>query len=56
MKKLFEEKHKNIVNTGAKTVLTSCLGCEKTLELFSFGKYKVDDLAQFLVRNIKNDK
>jgi Fe-S oxidoreductase len=55
MSKLFSEKHQNIINTGAKTVLTSCLGCQKVLELFSFGKYKVYDLADFLVRNIKND-
>ena len=53
MKNLYKEKHKNIINTGAKTVLTSCLGCEKVLKLFSFGKYKVYDLTKFLCRNIK---
>lgn len=56
MSKLFFDKHNNIKNTGAKTVLTSCLGCEKILGLFSFGKYKVCDLAGFLCRNLKNDR
>lgn len=46
--KLFSEKRKNIMNTGAKTVLTSCLGCEIALKLFSFGKYKIKDMTEFL--------
>jgi len=53
IKELFKEKHENIVKTGAKTVLTSCLGCEKVLRLFSLGKYQVDDFTKFLCRNLK---
>ena len=45
---LFKEKHKSIVESNVKIVLTSCLGCEVALRLFSFGKYKVMDLAEFL--------
>lgn len=50
--KLFREKHKNIVNSGSKIVLTSCLGCEAALRLFSFGKYKVMDFAEFLYNEL----
>ncbi len=53
MLKLFKEKHNNILKTGAKIVLTSCLACKITLSLFSFGKYKVYDFAEFLTKNLK---
>ena len=52
LSKLFLSKHNNIKTTGAKTVLTSCLGCEAALNLFSFGKYKVEDFTEFLVKNL----
>ena len=48
MSKLFRAKHKNIVKSGAKIVLTSCLGCEVSLKLFSLGKYKVVDFSEFI--------
>lgn len=49
---IWNSKHLNILNSGAKTVLTSCLGCEFALTLFSKGKYKVEDFAEFLAKNI----
>lgn len=54
IKKLLCEKHNNIISSGAKTVLTSCLGCENVLKLGSGHKYKVEDLTAFLAKNIKN--
>jgi Fe-S oxidoreductase len=51
MKKIFKSKRKNIIKSGAKIVLTSCLGCESALKLYSFGKYKVFDLIDFLGKN-----
>ncbi len=51
--KLFEEKHKNILDTKVKTVLTSCLGCEIALNLHSGFKYKVWDFTNFLAKNIE---
>ena len=51
--KLFAQKHKNIINSGAKIVLTSCLACKMTLLLHSWGKYKVDDFIEFLAKNTK---
>ncbi len=53
MSELFKSKHKNIVESGAKTVLTSCLACKITLALFSLGKYKVQDFIEFLAKNVK---
>ncbi len=53
MSKLFNNKHKNIIETGAKIVLTSCLACKLTLSMFSLGKYKVQDFMDFLGKNIK---
>lgn len=50
MSKLFKNKHTNIVQSGAKIVLTSCLGCEAALKLFSFGKYRVVDFSDFFNR------
>lgn len=52
LSKLFMNKHNNIKNSGTKTVLTSCLGCEVALNLFAFGKYKVEDFTEFLVKNL----
>ncbi len=46
--KIFTLKRENIIATGAKYVLTSCLGCESALNIFSLGKYKVEDLAKFI--------
>ena len=53
MSELFREKHHNILASGAKTVLTSCLACKITLSLFSRCKYKVSDLIDFLAKNVK---
>lgn len=53
MSKLYEEKYRNIKDTGTKIVLTSCLACKITLKLFSHGKYKVQDFVDFLAKNIK---
>ena len=53
LKNIFLQKRNNIIFSEAKTVLTSCLGCEFALQAFSFGKYKVEDLIEFLGRNIK---
>ena len=52
LSKITKEKHDNIRQTNVKTVLTSCLGCEAALLLYSFGKYKVCDLTEFLAKNI----
>lgn len=53
LSKLFSNKRKNIIKTGAKYVLTSCLGCEMSLKLFSMFNYKVMDLVKFLSQNSK---
>lgn len=45
------EKRLEIKQSGVKTVLTSCLGCEFALSLYSFGSYKVEDLTEFLAKN-----
>ena len=55
MSKVFSAKHNNIINTGAQIVLTSCLGCEAALNLFSFGKYRVYDFAEFLASNLDEE-
>lgn len=52
LSKIPTEKSSCIKQTKAKTVLTSCLGCEAALLLYSFGKYKVLDLTEFLAKNI----
>ena len=52
MKTIFKNKRSNIINSGAKTVLTSCLGCEIALKSYSKNKYKTDDLINFLVKNL----
>ena len=51
MSQVFKSKHRDIVKSGAKIVLTSCLGCEAALGLYSFGRYKVMDFAEFLGKN-----
>lgn len=48
MTKIFFSKRNNIIKTRAKYVLTSCLGCEAALRAYSFGKYKVCDLIEFI--------
>jgi len=52
MQKVFISKRKNINETGTKNVLTSCLGCEVALKAYSFGRYKVYDLIDFLGKNL----
>ncbi len=51
MSEIFRSKRNNIVKSGAKIVLTSCLGCEAALGVLSFGKYRVKDFAEFLAKN-----
>ena len=48
MKNIFQNKRKNIANSNADCVLTSCLGCETALRIYSFGQYKVCDLVEFI--------
>lgn len=50
--KVFAEKRNSIKSTGVKYVLTSCLGCEAALKLYSFGAYKVADLVDFIADRI----
>ena len=50
--KIYGNKRKNIINSGAKTVLTSCLGCEIALNTYSFGAYKVSDLIRYIVNRL----
>lgn len=52
MSKIFQNKNKNILKTKAKTVLTSCLGCETALNIYSLGKYKAKDFTEFLAENV----
>ena len=54
MSKIFKNKCDNIKKSGAQIVLTSCLGCEIALSLYGFGKYKVQDFTEFLVKNVVN--
>ena len=49
-KPIFQNKKQNILNTKAKIVLTSCLGCETALKIYSSGKYKVMDITEFLAK------
>lgn len=48
MSKIFKAKRENIIKSGTDVVLTSCLGCETALKLYSLGKYKIYDLIEFL--------
>ncbi len=52
MSRVFGAKRNNIINSGAKTVLTSCLGCETALRFYSLGRYKAEDFTEFLVKNL----
>ena len=52
MSKLFKAKRNNIIESGSKIVLTSCLACKITLQLFSWGKYKVFDFIEFFAKHI----
>ena len=47
---LFRQKRENIMISSAKIVLTSCMACQITLNLFSSGKYKTQDLIKFLAK------
>ncbi|MBR2429898.1 (Fe-S)-binding protein [bacterium] len=47
---IFKSKRKNIINSQAKIVLTSCAGCQVALNLYSAGQYKTYDLIDFLSR------
>lgn len=49
---IFENKRENILKTGTKYVLTSCLGCEISLKLFSRNSYQVHDLTNFIAGRI----
>ena len=50
--KIFKSKQKNIQDSNARIVLTSCFGCEVALKMYSFGKYKTYDLIEFLANNL----
>jgi len=52
LSKIFKSKIKNILNTKANIVLTSCLGCESGLKIYSLNRYKVYDLIDFLGENV----
>lgn len=52
MSKIFATKRNSIKNSGAKIVLTSCLGCETALKLYSFNSYKVFDLISFIANRL----
>ena len=56
MSEIFRTKRENILSTGVKTVLTSCLGCETALKIYSFGNYKVSDLTDFLGKFVEINK
>ena len=51
MKQIFDKKRKSILETNADFVLTSCLGCEAALNIYSLGQYKVCDLIDFITNN-----
>ena len=51
---IFSAKRNSIISTKANYVLTTCFGCEIALRLYSFGKYKVSNLIEFLEKNIKS--
>ena len=52
MRKIFKQKRDSIIKSKADCVLTSCLGCEIAMKIYSFGKYKVFDLARFLSKMV----
>ena len=47
-KNIYSQKAKNIIDTNAKIVLSSCLGCQSALKAYSCGRYKVYDLIDFI--------
>ena len=49
---IFKNKRNSIIKTGAKYVLTSCFGCKVALKIHSFGKYKVENLINFLYKHL----
>lgn len=55
MSKIFKNKRNDIQSSGTKTVLTSCLGCEIALNLYSLGKYRVCDFADFFGKYAKKN-
>lgn len=52
MSNIFRRKIENIKNTKTKTVLTSCLGCETALKIYSLGRYKTFDLIDFIANHL----
>ncbi len=52
MLNIFKSKIKNIQKSKANIVTTSCLGCELALKSYSFGKYKVMDLIEFISKYV----
>lgn len=48
MSEIFISKKESILNTGCENVLTSCLGCEAALKIYSRKDYKVFDVFEFL--------
>ncbi len=53
MRKVFDSKRENIIKSGVRNVLTSCLGCEVALNAYSFGAYRVFDMLEFLADNVE---
>lgn len=52
MSKIFNNKYQNIIQSEVKNVLTSCLGCEIALKLYSRNRYRVYDLIDFLYTHL----
>lgn len=50
---IFKQKRDSVISAHADLVLTTCFGCETALNLYSFGKYKAEDLIGFLAKNIE---
>ena len=51
--KIFQSKRKNIQSSQSKIVLTSCLGCEIALKIYSLGEYRVYDLVDFIAERME---
>lgn len=52
LSKIFNKKRENILKTETETVLTSCLGCETALKVYSKNEYEVCDLIDFIAKNL----
>ena len=52
MSEIYRLKRNSIISTNSEYVLTTCFGCEIALKAYSFGKYKVKNLTEFLAENI----